>query len=493
MKLKLSISSGVICWLAMNPLLTAGAVPTAGTVESHSGPQRPVLGIQVDARVELMSLLFRLAGNPEYNQGKVESYLADAEKQFGAFRNHAAVQYARELRQRRGVSYDACMSLAVHLSDVRELKLLDPLEPWPEGLDKRWTAADCTRFLELGRQFVKETDFLQFLEGHRSLFSTTESRMKALMDKEGHLEWFNEYFGEKPQATFTLAPALFNGGCCYGSHRRDGTGKESLYCILGVWKTGTDGLPEFTTDMLETVVHEFGHSYVNPIVDRHLAELQPAGNTLFRHVAAKMRSQAYGNSETMLRESLVRAGEVRYTFRYRGPEAGRRAVAAQKSRGFLWMEELSDLLAQYEAQRQQYPTLDSFAPRLVAFFKTYAEDFARKQQSVDERKPKVISLKPANGEENADPSLTVIQVVFDRPMKDGSWSLVGGGPHCPETTGAPSYDQKRTTWTVPVRLKPGWSYEFMLNSATFDAFRSEAGVPLEPVSVKFKTGKARQP
>jgi hypothetical protein len=42
-------------------------------------------------------------------------------------------------------------------------------------------------------------------------------------------------------------------------------------------------------------------------------------------------------------------------------------------------------------------------------------------------------------------------------------------------------------WTVPVELKPDWSYEFMLNSETFDAFRSEEGVPLEPISVTFKT------
>jgi hypothetical protein len=206
-----------------------------------------------------------------------------------------------------------------------------------------------------------------------------------------------------------------------------------------------------------------------------------------------MRSQAYGNSQTMLRESLVRACEVRYTFRYGGAEAGRRSVASQKSRGFLWMEELSNLLAQYEAQRERYPTLDSFWPRLGAFFKAYAADFAQKQKAVEGSRPKVVSMKPANGDENADPNLSVIRVVFDRPMQDRSWSLVGGGPHCPETTGKPSYDATRTTWTVPVKLKPEWSYEFMLNSPTFDAFRSENGVPLEPVSVTFKTGKGKQP
>jgi hypothetical protein len=89
----------------------------------------------VDPRVELLSVLFRLAGNSKYNQGKVASYTYDVEKQFGAFRNHAAVKLARRLRESRGVSYDACRSMAVHLTDVDELQTIVPLDPW---FDQTW-------------------------------------------------------------------------------------------------------------------------------------------------------------------------------------------------------------------------------------------------------------------------------------------------------------------------------------------------------------------
>ena len=61
----------------------------------------------------------------------------------------------------------------------------------------------------------------------------------------------------------------------------------------------------------------------------------------------------------------------------------------------------------------------------------------------------------------------------------------------PETVGKPSYDAKRTTWTVRVKLKPDWSYRFMLNSAQFNAFQSGEGVPLEPVEATFKTAKGK--
>jgi hypothetical protein len=447
------------------------------------------LRVVVDPRAELMSLIFRLAGNPEYNQGKVDSYTADAEKQFGGFRDSPAVKLARHLRETRGVSYDACMSMAVHLTDAYELQTIVPLKPWPEGLDRRWTAESASNFLVATRQFVKDTSFREFEEQHEALYKTTASRMRALLEKGAHLEWFDNYFGERPQATFTVALGLLNGGSSYGPHCRDAAGREELFCILGVWQTDAEGLPEFGREMLGTVVHEFCHSYANPIIDRHGSELDAAGEKLYRHVARQMRSQAYGEARTLLRESLVRACTVRYYRQYDGEEAARRVIQSEKKRGFAWVEELSNLLVEYEAHRDQYPSLEAFAPRMVAFFKEYAEEFDKKQAALAGKRPKVVSMIPANGGTNVDPGLAEMQIVFDRPMKDGSWAVVGRKELCPETAGKSHYDAARTTWTEPVKLKPDWRYEFWLNSDQYDAFRSEEDAPLEPVFVTFTTAK----
>ena len=256
------------------------------------------------------------------------------------------------------------------------------------------------------------------------------------------------------------------------------------------WASGkptAEGLPEFTSDMLGTVVHEFCHSFANPIIERHESELSAAGEKIFRHVAERMRAQAYGNAGTMLRESLVRACTVRFQRQYDGAEAARRAAQSEASRGFVWTADLSKLLDEYEAQRDKYPTLDSFAPRLAEFFTQYAEDFDKKQTALAGKRPKVVSITPANGAKDVAPDLSEIKVVFDRPMRDRSWAMCGGGPHYPETPGKPKYDATRTTWTTPVKLKPDWSYEFWLNSGQFDSFRSAEGVPLESVHVTFKT------
>ena len=462
---------------------TNGVTGQAAPGSAHS------LRVVVDPRVELMSLIFRLAGNREYNMARVKSYAADADQQFGKYRDHEVVKLARELHRTDGVSYDAVMSMAVHLTDAEQLnlKLKLPLQPWPEGLDKRWTAPEVTNFLAAAQQFVKDSSFEEFVEQHRPLYQTTVARMQTLMEKEAHLEWFNAYFGQRSQASFTVALGLLNGGGCYGPHFRAADGREELYCVLGVWQTDKQGMPEFTRDVLDTVVHEFCHSYANPIIERHQAELNASGEALFAQVAARMRSQAYGNAHTMLCESLVRACTVRYVRQYAGEEAARGAIQSEKKKGFLWMQEMSDLLGEYEAHRDQYPTLEDFSPRLVTFFADYAKDFPKAQAELAAHRPKVVRMTPANGAQDVDPGLTAIQVVFDRSMADKSWSLVGGGPNYPKTGKGAHYDAERKIWTVPVELKPDWSYEFMLNSETYDAFRSEEGVPLEPVSVTFKT------
>jgi hypothetical protein len=470
------------------------AQPTVMAAEFTNGANGQVvpaslhsLRVVVDPRVELLSLIFRLAGNREYNMARVESYAQDAEKQFGKFRSHAVVNLAQKLRETRSVSYDAVMSMAIHLTDVGDLKFKLPLQPWPESLDQRWTAPDVSNFVAAAQQFVNDSSFQEFIQQHRPLYQTTVARMQTLMEKEAHLDWLDAYFGERPQASFTVALELLNGGGCYGPHFRAADGREELYCVLGVWQTDKQGLPTFTCDTLPIVVHEFCHSYANPLIERHLAQLQASGDALFEQVAARMRSQAYGSGQTLLCESLVRVCVVRYVRQYEGEEAARRAIQAEKRNGFLWMQEMSDLLGEYEAHRKQYPTLEEFSPRLVAFFAESAKKISKTQSDLAAKRPKVVSMIPANGAQDVDPDLTAIQVVFDQPMADKSWSLVGGGPHCPETGKGAHFDAQRKIWTVPVKLKPDWSYEFMLNSETYVGFCSEQGVPLEPVSVTFKT------
>lgn len=455
----------------------------AGTTPAVADETRAIQAT-VDPRVELMSIIFRLAGHPEYNQpNSASDYADDVEDQFGKFRDHPVVQTARRLRGTRGVSYDAVMSMAMHIEDTDSLKERIPFDQKPPRLDDRWRADEAREFLQQARDFVKEAKFNEFFKQHQKLYAAAGERMTAQLAKRDYIGWFDSYFGARPKAKFQVVIGMLNGGSCYGSGIRFPDGSEEIIPIIGAWKFDDEGVPAFDDSFTSTIVHEFCHSYTNAIVDKYADELEPAGQRIFSHCAAAMKQQAYGNWKTMMYESLVRVSVVRYLSDADGPVTARREIREQHDRGFEWIGDLSKLLGEYESNRGKYKTFDDFMPRVVEFFNAYAD----KYEGQAAKAPKVVSMTPANGAEDVDPGLTEITIVFDRPMQDGAWSVVGGGPHFPEITGKVHYDKECKVLTLPVKLKPNWSYQFWLNRGKYNSFQSKDGVKLESVAVTFET------
>jgi hypothetical protein len=327
--------------------------------------------ISVDPRVELFSIIFRLAGNPEYNQGQSDSYTREVEKYFGAYRNHPAVRYASQLRASRGVGYDAPMSLAVHLKPGFSLQAAFPLNPWPADLDYRWTPTNTREFLIRARQFSKDINFEAFFNAQQPRYRQAMEAMRQFLAEKNRLGWFNGFFGNQTRPDFHLVLGMLNGGCNYGPSAKIGA-REGIYCILGVGQQGLDGRAQFDQDAIYIIVHEFAHSYANPLVDRHLAELRPAGERLFAKVKDQMSRQAYDNWEIMMRESLVRASVVRYAGDIDGPDAAEKRARDEAASGFSWTKDLAQLLSEYEADRKTYPDLEAFFPKIVTFFNQYA-------------------------------------------------------------------------------------------------------------------------
>ncbi len=471
------------CWTIVILLVAFCPVSLALGAEQ---PEERTVTVRVDPRIELVSIVFRLAGNPEYSRGRVKSYLKEVEEHFGPVRTHELIDYAAQLRKKYGVSYDACMSMAVHLQADDGWKLRFPLEPRPDGLDGRWRDASAEEFVAQLNAFAEDSDFDKFVEEHQELYETTQQRLGTLLGEEVHLEWFDEFFGARPAAQFTVIPALVNGGACYGPHVKTPDGQEEFYTILGVWMTDWLGRPKFDASVTGTIIHEFCHSYTNAIVNRHEEAFRPAGEAMFPHVADAMRRQAYGTWKTMMYESLVRASVVRYKTRFESRSAVLREVGRQNQRGFVWVEELAELMGEYEENREEYPTLDAFAPQIVEFFNEYAMEFEAEQEELPP--PKVVSIVPKNGDQIVDPALSEIRVVFDRPMQSDKWSMCSfDSDSTPEVIGKPSYDKSSTTWIAKVKLKPDHEYRFSLNAKWFTGFRSVEGAVLEPVEVKFKT------
>ncbi|MBK9118931.1 MAG: DUF4932 domain-containing protein [Phycisphaerales bacterium] len=415
-------------------LFAWAAVSAPGDEPAPATAPDPRITAKVDARVELLSIVFRLAGNPEYNDKAAHSpYAERVERRFAPQREHPVVHLARKLRNQNGVSYDAVMSMAVHLTDTLELDERIPFDSPPDRLDQRWSTADARKFLVAARDFVQVTGFTDFLEEERNFYAQASARMNTRLAEFSLLPWFENYFGARPKAEFHLYLGLLNGGSCYGVGVRFPDGREEILPVIGVWQWDAEGLPRFPAQIENTIAHELCHSYTNPLVDRFEAQLLPAGTRMFAARAEQMRAQAYGNAKTVLYETLVRACCVRYAHARGGPSRALQSIAYEHSRGFTWTGALARLLGEYERDRQTYPDLAAFMPRIIALLEQETQNL----NTLAVAAPRMVQILPANGATDVDPELAAIVVTFDRPMQDRSWSVVGGGPEFPTITGEP--------------------------------------------------------
>jgi hypothetical protein len=458
----------------------AAAAPDAGAVP-----------VRVDERVELLSVVFRLLEANEYNHAPgTVPYVREVDSHFAPFKDHEAVRLARRLRQQRGIGYDAVASFAVHLRGAPKMEPKIPFADKASDLERRWSPESAERFLAALQKFADDSKAFEFFEKHRDLYARSAERLEKEIAKRPYRAWLDQFFGAKPGARFCAIVGMLNGGSNYGVKVVYPDGNEEILPIVGAEKFDAGGLPVFGDDDAGLVAHEFCHSYCNPLVDRFADKLLPKAERVFQRRAALLKDQAYGNARTMLYESLVRACTHRFLSAHGTPERAAADLHGEVRRGFFWTPELSALLHEFEGSRQKYATLADFMPRVVDFFDKLSD-------SLDEwmaRLPHIVRLTPPNGAGDVYAGLTEVRIEFDRPMKTDSYAIFGGQDGMFGKKGDAAFKGRFSadgkTFVQPVRLEPGKTYRFSINSMWRDGFRSAAGLPLDPVRVTFTTEKA---
>jgi len=345
--------------------LAADSKPTAHRVNVGR------ITIDVDPRVELIGIVFRLAGNYEYNRGRIRSYVRDIERQFGDFDNHPAVTLAARLRSQRRMSCDGPMSLAVYID--RDFRPRKTFEQWPWGLDGRWKKQETAEFLEQLRQFAAETKFNEFFDAHGTLYEAGMRSCQAVMVQYDLETWLGEFFGVEELGDLRLVLGFLNGPSNYGPRFAAGKTREK-YAIIGMSLPDADGNPVFSPRKLETTAHEFCHSFANPVVEKHMEQLQPAGEKLYAAKAPAMKRIGYQSWRSLMYESAVRACVARHIRHSFEPVCLQDYLDAEAGYGFVWTGDLCSLLEKYESNRDLYPTFESFFPEFVTFLNAYSQE-----------------------------------------------------------------------------------------------------------------------
>ncbi|MFG0320674.1 MAG: DUF4932 domain-containing protein, partial [Planctomycetota bacterium JB042] len=436
--------------------------------------------VRVDPRVELVTAVFRLAGNPEFTMAVSRSpYSEEFDARFAEFADHPAVEAARRLRAERGIGYDAPATLAVHLTDLESLGERVPFDLPPARLDPRWDAESARAFVETLGAFVEETGFAAWLEAHEDLSAAVEERLRAFLAPRLHAEWFPEFFGGPPKGRCVVVPSLLQGGHNYGCSVRLEDGSEELWPCIGLWSWDDDGLPVFDDVALGIVAHELSHAWVNPIVDAHAGLLDPPGERAFPIVRRGLTNRSYATGRIVTYETVVRAAVIRWRLAHEGRAAAARQVESDRREGFSWTGGLAERLTAYEEDRAAYPDLSAFVPEIERFLGELADGAERAAARGDVpagEAPRVASLSPADGATDVPPGAGTLRIEFDRPMEPGMSMMILSDLPFPKVTGKPSWDAAGKALTVPVTFEAGRAYGYSLNRpGGGGSFRSRDG------------------
>ncbi len=441
--------------------------------------------VAADPRVELMAVVFRLGGNPEFRQSPVPEYNKKITEHFLPFAAHPVVAMAKELRSKHGVSYDAVTSMAVHLSDIDGLKLIVSVNE-AVSLDERWPREQIPEFLAKLRDFAAQSKFNEFFQSNRGEYGKYEEFLRNRVAELGIMEWAEKTFKTEELPPLKVIPFMTAGGN-YGPQINYGPGKHCFYAVVSMQPQPSKGIDYI-------LVHEFLHSLMNPLVDRHFSRLKPFGNAIFPYVEEQMRRMTYNSPHSMLCESFVRAGTAVYYYDKAGEMMKDGMVKQEEIRGFLWTGDLVKSILDARGKGGEdwafEQGIGDYAGALGKYQERELPKLEEQKKKLMVRTPKIVSLDPPDKAENVDPNLKEIKIKFDRPMQP-SWSLVKNNPDdFPEITGI-TFDKECVELTVRVKLKPGKFYQIFLNTGHFQDFMSRGGQPLESFNYTFTTGQAQ--
>lgn len=450
------------------------------------GQNKEVLSApKVDVRVELLSIVFRLAECPEYTAAYFPKYIDKIEKHFGNYKEHELIKFTQSKLVKGRIRYDAVMFMAIALSDNYPFVPLRPItNEFPES---RWTQKKAEKFIELLNAFYVDADCASFFERNKDIYEHASREFKTVFN-ELDVQWYPQFYGEMPKGKFNIVTALGNGGHNYGPNI-EVDGIKNIYAIMGTWSIDSLGLPKYESkSYFSTLVHEFNHSFVNHLVYQSTILSSKSGKKIFKHLEDKMKSQAYTSWQIMYAESIVRAGVIKYFIDHKYDEEYIHfLIMYEKKLGFLWIDGLVKKLKEYDENRSEYPTLEKFMPEISVFFDDIAKNITTIQNEFEEKKPKIIRVTPnVNNKKNVSPKLKRIEIYFDRPLLAKGYSINYGdkGKETFPKIEKIDYTEDHKTLLLDLFLEPQKEYQFILTGIRF---KTVEGYGINDYEIRFKT------
>ncbi|MEW5934857.1 MAG: DUF4932 domain-containing protein [Bacillota bacterium] len=300
-------------------------------------------------------------------QGEGNRYFRALREFMARYRNHRAVGLAQRLTV-GGFTADAPPGFVCHLGPPPELPLRYEYSTY---LAQRAGGRENLEEFRLAlADLARESDFMGFYDSWKGAFSRWVAAATTGFDGAKVAGWLQEFFGWTGEFHTVLAPAMFPAGGYGAIIEHPVQGLISYQIVRDTGQGGDE--PSFPSgESLELLsLHEWGHAFVNPSLDRYSTRIMRL-SPLLAPVSDAMRRQAYYGVQTFLNEQVLRGVNCLAARELYGRRVYELAIEDQERRGFYLTRFTIRHLEYYAAHRWQYPTFREFVPYLLDRYEEY--------------------------------------------------------------------------------------------------------------------------
>jgi hypothetical protein len=347
--------------------VSQAAVITNDTI-AYSIKESGTCNISIEPKIELLSIVQYLADDPAIIKENLSSdnnkYSDDISNYFSKYKDEPVVNLYKEMLK-TGFSYSTPPEAMLYVDD--NLKLLTSLTLPNDVVSAAGNEETFIKFLDLLSDFRKKSTFDKFYMSHIDLYKKFVSIVKEKVDRLGCIDKLINYYGYKQNSYNFIIEPLSIGG--YAARIPSKNDKFDLYDFMVI--------PNDDAEFFQMVIHEFGHSYVNPLTEKNINEVNRYSN-LFTPIKENMIKEQYSSWDFCVNEHIVRAVAYRNLDTYFNSGISRRYINIDLNRKFIYLDALTEKLKEYENNRDKYKTFNDFYPKLLETLKELSDSSSTK-------------------------------------------------------------------------------------------------------------------
>ena len=255
--------------------------------------QKTKLNITIDDRIET---LYSIAYFDNYFlvNKHANIYKNTLDQKLKTLKNHRAVALFDSISKKYNFSYYRPVEWILQHSDFPDLKKTkNKLDENDETITKGKEYL-LDEFKKELIKFNKDSLFQKYLKGIKPI---NEKVIETVLESKSIKflpDYLEDYYGTKLSSyNLIISPLLHSGG--FNSEIINEKGEREVYAIIGP-NGEINFYPHFDKDYLEMdmILHEFGHSFVNPLTDKYVNQIENLKNKYYNEKLQKNgKNQGY--------------------------------------------------------------------------------------------------------------------------------------------------------------------------------------------------------